>query len=146
MKIELYEPAMCCSSGVCGPAVDPKLVKLQETLRLIEEKGAGAIEVKRYNLSSDLDAFAKNAAVGEVLKEQGPHALPVVYIDGELIAQHEYPNTDEWQQALKARGIEIDLSGGSAVSENPCCPLPSETAENPCCQPADSSECGPGCC
>jgi len=38
MKIELFEPAMCCSSGVCGPSVDPKLVKLQETLRLIEEK------------------------------------------------------------------------------------------------------------
>lgn len=23
MKIEVFDPPMCCSSGVCGPAVDP---------------------------------------------------------------------------------------------------------------------------
>lgn len=144
MKIELFEPAMCCSSGVCGPSVDPNLVKLQETLRLIEEKGAGAIKVNRYNLSNDLDAFAKNAAIGEVLKEQGPHALPVIYIDGEVIAEHEYPTSNEWQEALKTRGVEIDLNSPSK-SENPCCPSPSST-EEPCCPPSsESSDCGPGC-
>jgi len=25
--IEIFDPAMCCSSGVCGPSVDPKLVR-----------------------------------------------------------------------------------------------------------------------
>lgn len=144
MKIELFEPAMCCSSGVCGPSVDPKLVKLQETLRIIEKKGGGVIEVNRYNLSNDLDAFAKNAAIGEVLKEQGPHALPVIYIDGEVIAEHEYPTTVEWQEALKARGVEIDL-GAQSKTDEPCCPLPS-TTEEPCCPPSSESfDCGPGC-
>jgi len=132
---------MCCSSGVCGPSVDPKLVKLQETLRLIEEKG---IEVNRYNLSTDLEVFAKNDAIGEVLKEQGPHALPVVYIDGELIAEHKYPSTDEWQEALKARGVEINLSAPSKT-ENPCCSIPLPN-EEPCCSPSsEDSDCGPGC-
>lgn len=141
MKIELFEPAMCCSSGVCGPSVDPKLVKLQETLRLMEEKG---IEVNRYNLSSDLEVFAKNDAIGKVLKEQGPHALPVIYIDGELIAEHKYPTTDEWQEALKARGVEIEL-GSLSKTENPCCPIPLSNDE-PCCpSSSESSECGPGC-
>ncbi|MBE0429797.1 MAG: arsenite efflux transporter metallochaperone ArsD [Thermoleophilia bacterium] len=134
MKIELFEPAMCCSSGVCGPSVDPKLVKLQETLRLIEEQGAGKVEVNRYNLSTNLDAFAKNAAIGEVLKEQGPQALPVVYIDGELIIEHRYPTTEEWRQALGTRGIDIDLNDGQ------------EAIETSRCQPADASDCGPGCC
>lgn len=145
MKIELFEPAMCCSSGVCGPSVDPKLVKLQETLRLIEEKGGGSIEVSRYNLSTDLEVFAKNVAIGQVLKEQGPHALPVIYIDGELIAQRKYPTTDEWQEALKARGVEIDLNSPSKT-DNTCCPSPL-SSEEPCCPPSsDSSDCGPGCC
>lgn len=31
MKIEIYEPAMCCPTGVCDPTVDTALVKLQET-------------------------------------------------------------------------------------------------------------------
>lgn len=134
MKIELFEPPMCCSSGVCGPSVDPKLVKLQDTLRLIEERGAGKIEVHRYNLSTNLDAFAKNPAIGKVLKEQGPQALPVIYIDGEMVAEHDYPTTDEWQQAFRDRDMEIDLVGDPKVQENQCCP------------PADSSGCGPGCC
>ena len=122
MLIELFEPAMCCSSGVCGPAVDPKLIKLQETLRRIEEQGNGEIKVRRFNLSNDLEAFARNAAINEVLKRQGPNGLPVTYIDGQLIAQREYPTMDQWQEALLRRGYAIDLSeaGSAGVSER-CC-------------------------
>ncbi|HDH53272.1 MAG TPA: arsenic metallochaperone ArsD family protein, partial [Nitrospirae bacterium] len=28
MKVEIYDPAMCCSSGMCGPSIDPALVKI----------------------------------------------------------------------------------------------------------------------
>lgn len=129
MKIELFEPPMCCSSGVCGPSVDPKLVELQETLRLIGDRSGGAVEVNRYNLSSDLDAFAKNDAISEELKQWGPDVLPVIYIDGERIGQRKYPTRDEWQQALAQRGVAIYFSAspGDIVS-------------------SDSSGCGPGCC
>ena len=30
--LTLYEPTMCCSSGVCGPAPDEALVSLQDTI------------------------------------------------------------------------------------------------------------------
>ena len=115
MLIELFEPAMCCSSGVCGPAVDPKMIKLQETLRRIEEQGNGEIKVRRFNLSNDLEAFADNASINEVLREQGPGGLPVVYIDGILLAQRDYPTMDEWQEALLRRGFAVDLSGAAAA-------------------------------
>lgn len=122
MLIELFEPAMCCSSGVCGPAVDPKLVKLQVALRRIEEQGNGEIEVRRFNLSNDLEAFARNAAINGVLKEYGPDGLPVAYIDGEPIASGEYPTMDQWQEALLRRGYAIDLVGaGSAGASEGCC-------------------------
>ena len=52
MKIEIYDPAMCCSTGVCGPSVDPELVRIKESLRLIQQQ-APAVQVKRYGLSAD---------------------------------------------------------------------------------------------
>ena len=59
MKIEIFEPAMCCPTGICGPAVDTKLVKLQETIRKIEEDSGGRITVTRYNLSSNPFIFSE---------------------------------------------------------------------------------------
>lgn len=121
MKIEIFEPAMCCPSGVCGPSVDSKLVKLQETLRLIQERSGGRVEVERFNLSSSPNAFVENAAVGEMLREMGPKALPLVFIDGELIAKQGYPSAAEFQQAIADHGIEINL-GVSAPAKKCCGP------------------------
>jgi hypothetical protein len=115
MKIEIYDPAMCCPSGVCGPSVDPKLVKLQETLRLIEQRSGGQVQVARYNLSSDPQAFVDNAAVGKVLREEGPEALPLTFINGNLIARREYLGSGEFQVALAARGLQIDLQPQAAA-------------------------------
>ena len=109
MKIELYEPPMCCSTGVCGPAVDPVLVKLQETVRQIEEQTAGAVKVERFNLSSVPKAFVDNAAVTELLKSEGNGVLPLTFIDGVLLTKGKYPTAAELQDALVANGIKVDL-------------------------------------
>ena len=61
MKIEIYDPAMCCSTGVCGPSVDPELVRIQETLRQLQ-KQAPEVQVQRYGLSSEPQAFVANSA------------------------------------------------------------------------------------
>lgn len=47
MKVEIYDPPMCCSSGICGPSLDPVLVKTNDAvLALIKQ----AVKVTRYNL------------------------------------------------------------------------------------------------
>jgi len=56
MKLEIYDPAMCCSTGVCGPSVDPEMVRIQEALRQIQ-KQAPAVEINRYGLSTDPQAL-----------------------------------------------------------------------------------------
>jgi hypothetical protein len=120
MKIELYEPAMCCSSGVCGPSVDPVLVKLQETLRLIEEHSAGAVEVIRHNLSSAPMAFVENAAVAELLRTEGNGVLPLTFIDGVLLCKGSYPDAAGFQSALADRGVEVSLEKKGA-NQSCCC-------------------------
>lgn len=111
MKIAIYDPAMCCSSGVCGPSVDPKLSKLQETLRKIEEAG---VRVERYNLASEPRAFVDNAQVGELLRTGGPAVLPLTFVDGKLLAKGSYPTLDEFAAIIAEAGIRL---GQQAVKQ-----------------------------
>jgi hypothetical protein len=110
MKIEIYEPAMCCPTGVCGPTVDTALVKLQETVRKIEENSGGRITVNRYNLSANPFAFSDNVEVGAVLRTEGTKALPLTYIDGKLVGKGAYLSPGEIQTKLAERGERIDLT------------------------------------
>lgn len=108
MKIEIYDPAMCCSTGVCGPSVDPELVRIQEVLRQIQ-KQASAVEVKRYGLSADPQAFVANSVVTDLLKTDGPQCLPLVFVDGELLTKGCYPGNDQLVTSLQQAGFEVSL-------------------------------------
>ena len=123
MKIEIYDPAMCCSTGVCGPSVDPELVRIQETLRQIQ-KQAPEVQVSRYGLSNDPQAFVANTNVAELLKNEGPECLPLVFADGELVSKGRYPGNEQLQAILKRVEIEVSLTEKKKASG--CC--------------------GPGCC
>jgi len=49
-KVEIFDPAMCCSTGVCGPSVDPELTRVAAAVYSLEKKG---FDIKRYQLTSD---------------------------------------------------------------------------------------------
>ena len=108
MKIEIFDPAMCCATGVCGPSVDPELVRIQESLHRIQ-KLAPAVKVARCGLSSDPQAFVTNSAVAELLEVEGPDCLPLVYVNGELISKRCYPGNEQLQEILKQAGFEVTL-------------------------------------
>lgn len=118
MKIEIYDPAMCCSTGVCGPSVDPELVRIQETLRQIQ-KQAPDVAVVRHGLSADPQAFVANSAVAELLKSAGPECLPLAFVDGKLISQSGYPGNAQLHEILKQAGIEVTLG---EKKKSCCCP------------------------
>lgn len=108
MKIQIYDPAMCCSTGVCGPSVDPELVRIQEDLRQIQ-KQAPDVVVERYGLTNDPQAFVANTAVVELLKSDGPECLPLSFVDGKLVSKGGYPRNEELQTILKSAGIDVTL-------------------------------------
>jgi hypothetical protein len=123
MKIEIYDPAMCCSTGVCGPSVDPELVRIQEALRLLQ-KHVPDVDVQRYGLSSDPQAFVANASVAELLKNQGPECLPLVFVDGMLVCTGSYPSDEQIQMALKMVGIDAvpgEKKESSCGCKSGCC-------------------------
>ena len=108
MKIEIYDPAMCCSSGVCGPSVDPELVRIYDVLRQIQ-KQASEVKIERYGLTTDPQAFITNAAVSELLKSEGPECLPLGFVDGDLVSKGSYPGNEQFQTYLKHNGHEVTL-------------------------------------
>lgn len=90
MKIlKIYDPAMCCPTGVCGTEVDTKLVQLANFLTTLDKE---KFEVHRYGLSSEPSEYVINQEVTRILKEEGVDSLPLIFIDNELIFSKDYPS------------------------------------------------------
>jgi len=90
--IQVFDPALCCSSGVCGVDVDPVLTGFAADVQWATQKGA---RIERTNLAQEPMAFAANAVVKGLLERSGPEALPVVLVDGEVALAGRYPNRAE---------------------------------------------------
>jgi hypothetical protein len=126
VRLELFEPAMCCSTGVCGPSVDQQLIDVREDLRWAEGQGA---QVARHNLSSDPDAFVANPKVTGLMQAFGEPALPVLVVDGEIAIHGRYPSRDELAglvsgqktAELKATGVELPQASGGCAPNSGCC-------------------------
>ena len=99
-EMVLFEPAMCCSTGVCGPSVDPELLRVAGVLENLKKIG---IEVERYNLSSDPQAFVRSAEVSNALNERGADALPITTLGGKIVKSGSYPTDEEFAGLL---GVE----------------------------------------
>lgn len=91
-KIEIFDPAMCCPTGVCGPSVDPELTRVATAVFSLEKLG---FDIKRYNLTSEPDPYIQNPEVNKLLNEKGPDCLPVVIVNGVVAKTGEYPTNEE---------------------------------------------------
>lgn len=80
---------MCCSSGVCGPSVDPVLPRFSADLEWLKGKG---VQVQRYNLAQEVGAFTNNPTVKTTLNSEGTNCLPLVLVDGVIVSQAIYPD------------------------------------------------------
>lgn len=97
-KLEVFEPAMCCPTGVCGVSVDPVLVQFNADLQALQDEG---IQVVRHSLSHDAAAFAANPTVVKEM-EAGMDRLPIVAVDGRVVSTGMYPTKVQLLQKLQA--------------------------------------------
>jgi AhpD family alkylhydroperoxidase len=95
--LQVYDPAMCCSTGVCGPQVDPVLVRFAADVQWLHDRG---VDVRRYNLSQNPAAFVENELVRAALTAKGEAALPLVLVDGRVLAGGQYPERPQLADAL----------------------------------------------
>lgn len=101
MKLEIFDPPMCCSTGICGPSVDEGLVKLQENLELLKKKYA-SIEIHRYMITQQPQKFKDNNEVFALVKEKGKDVLPISTVNGRVIKTSAYPTLEEMEKELGA--------------------------------------------
>ena len=97
-KMIIFDPAMCCSSGVCGPAVNPDLLRVSTALNRLKNKD---IVVERYNLTSNPQAFVDNNIINQLLNSDGVDILPVTIVDGEVVKTKQYPTNAEFCKLLE---------------------------------------------
>lgn len=90
--IQVFDPALCCSTGVCGVEVDQALVSFAADVDWAQGQGA---TIERFNLAQQPMAFAENAAVKAALERSGEAALPLVVLEGGVVLSGRYPSRDE---------------------------------------------------
>jgi hypothetical protein len=95
--IQVYDPPMCCSTGLCGPGVDSQLLQVARDLRRFEAEG---IKVERFNLSQQPGAFVENKRVAGLLQAFGEEALPVTLVNETILVYGRYASREEILAAL----------------------------------------------
>lgn len=114
-RVEVFDPPMCCSTGVCGPKVDPALVKFAADLHWLANQ---KIAVERYNLAQQPQAFAANALVKTALHEHGNDCLPLILLDGSIISEGRYPSREELARLAGVQADEAPETRPSTASSN----------------------------
>ncbi len=99
-RLQVYDPPMCCPTGICGPSVDPELVRFAADLKWIEEHG---VTVERHNLAQQPNAFVEEPLVLAALNAQGPECLPIVIVDGKRVDTAGYPARAQLLELLGLR-------------------------------------------
>ena len=138
-KMQIYEPAMCCPTGLCGVSIDPELLRLSGVLETLKKNG---ITVDRFNLTSAPLEFVKNTKVNDRLTDEGAEVLPIIIVDEKIVITKRYPTNIEF---VKLLGLKAGIIAENEKSpdDDSCCCGESESGE-------DSSGCyspvRKGCC
>jgi len=127
--VRVFDPPMCCATGVCGPSVDPELARFTADLDWLKKQG---VQVERFNLSQQPGAFAANAIVKDALNARGNGCLPLVLVDERVAVEGAYPS----RETLAAlAGVVVRKLETAAVASSCCGPSTKVTNKS-----------GSGCC
>ncbi len=114
-RIQVFDPALCCSTGVCGVDVDQELVGFSADFDWAKQNGA---QIERFNLAQQPMEFAENNLVKAFLERSGADALPLILIDGEVALAGRYPSRAELSRwtgiALAEEKSQSGCCGGNS--------------------------------
>lgn len=126
--MQIFEPAMCCSTGLCGVSIDPELLRISTVLDTLKKQ---SVTIERFNLSSAPMEFVNNQTVNSFINQFGADKLPVTVLDGTIIISGRYPSNEEFckwlelpsdmleSQSVRAKGVK--KTSGCGCSGGNCC-------------------------
>jgi arsenite methyltransferase len=120
--VQVYDKPMCCSTGICGPDVDPVLPQFAADLDWLKGQGHN---VERYNLAQQPQAFIENKTIHQVLSTEGTESLPVIVIDGEIVSRKVYPTRDALTALVSGSPakqlLPVAKASGECCGTSGCC-------------------------
>jgi|GEM_PF-154831 len=119
--ILIYDRPMCCSTGICGPSVDPVLPRFAADLETMKNAGHS---VERYNLSQQPQAFIENKEIHALISSKGTDVLPVVIVDGRVVSRGIYPSMEM---------LQMWTAGGVTTAAAPVMTMSLPIADEGCC-------------
>ena len=122
--IEIFDPAMCCPTGLCGTTIDPNLMRIAVIVDTLNKKG---VNISRHNLKDEPMIYVTNKKVNDLLQSKGVDVLPITLVDEEVAVTGEYPTT---RQMAEWSGVNLDFM---PIQEEK--PKPEE--KNECCGGSD---------
>ncbi len=99
LDVEIFDPPMCCPTGLCGPVLDTTLLDLSEALLSLQADG---LSVGRHMMTAEPQAFMRNRAVYDLVRQRQLEVLPITLVRGQVIKTAAYPSLDELRSALRA--------------------------------------------
>lgn len=102
-KMIIFEPAMCCPTGICGPSIDPELLRMSTVVSNLRKNG---VKLSRYNLSGNPEKFIGEPDINRAISEKSVDCLPITVVDGEIVKIGSYPSNDEICSLLEI-GVEL---------------------------------------
>lgn len=116
--MQIFEPAMCCSTGLCGVGVDPELLRISTVLDTLKKRG---VTVDRFNLNSAPMAFVKTKVINDFINERGPEGLPVTVLDGKIVLSGRYPTNAEFTEWLALPDDLLGQASKKSQGNGGCC-------------------------
>lgn len=119
--LTVYDPPMCCASGVCGADVDQRLVNLAADLDWLKTQG---VAVRRIALSQEPAEFVANETIRDLMQASDGDDLPAFVVDGALVATARYPSRAElagWVGASRDAAQPAPVPMASPRREGDCC-------------------------
>lgn len=114
LNIEIYEKAMCCSTGVCGPEPDETLIKANQINEYLKQN---QIEVQRYNMNNNPNEFIKNQEVIRLIQEKGDEVLPITFIEDGIAKTGAYITQEEADEIITVN----QMRNGGCCDGDGCC-------------------------
>lgn len=115
-KMFIFEPAMCCETGICGVGVDTELLRISTVINNLKRNG---FDVARYNLSSTPNEFVKNKLINEMINKDGVSILPITMVDDKVMKTGTYPTNEEFVAWLEVSEQILDET--KEDNEDSCC-------------------------
>ena len=118
--IQVFDPALCCSTGVCGTEVDQALVDFSADVDWLKHSGG---QIERFNLAQQPMSFAENAVVKSFLERSGAEGLPLILLDGEIAMAGRYPTRKELARFAGVSGeiVSSESKTEASCSGSKCC-------------------------